>query len=142
MSNTTHICTSCKQPVFLKDETFVLLSGGGLVEQAIEKKPKSLTAFVDISWRSPYSKGEGGTLKYVHLVECSEDQFEFMFCSSACLKTYLNSRVDALDSEINSWYRERISWVLEESGRSAAIDEWCRYFGCSTSEAEEALNEL
>ena len=77
-------------------------------------------------------------LKMVDIVDYSDDhQFELRFCSSTCL-----SQVDALDGQISEWYRDRLLWVLEESGRSVAIDEWRRYFGGSISEAEEAIDKL
>lgn len=95
-----------------------------------------------MSWRSPYSRGEGGQLKWVSLIEESDDQFELSFCSTNCLRTYLNSKVKALENEIQDWYTDRIRYVSEENGRSAAVQEWCRYFGCSMEEAEKALNEL
>lgn len=133
-------CRSCGENIFKETETFVRLTGGGLVERIVKNNPVS--AFLSISWRSPYSKGEGGVLETVRLVDFSEDrQFDLRFCSSACLRSYLNSEVDALDSKIHDWYIERILEVLEESGRSFAIDEWCRYFGCSISEAEEAISK-
>ena len=82
-------------------------------------------------------------LKSVDIVDYSDDhQFELRFCSSACLRTYLNSQVDALDGQISEWYRDRLLVVLEESGRSVAIDEWRRYFGGSISEAEAEIDKL
>lgn len=135
-------CRYCGENVFRETETFVLLTGGGLVNRVVKSNP--VTAFLNLAWRAPYSRGEGGMLKMVQIVDYNSDDrdFEFRFCSSVCLRAYLNSEVDALDSQINDWYRERILVVLEESGRAGAIDEWRRYFGGSISEAEKAIDKL
>lgn len=134
-------CRHCGENVFKETETFVILAGGALVRRVVKSNP--VKAFLSLKWRAPFSRGEGGMLKSVDIVDYSDDrQFDLRFCSSACLRNFLNSQVDALDGQIDEWYRDRLLVVLEQSGRSVAVDEWRRYFGGSISEAEEAIDKL
>ncbi len=139
MSDPNDICAFCKQPLFLNDDTLVLFCGGARIDAPLKQKSNA-SAFMDISWRSPYRNGEGGALKNVAICESPKDQFQVKYCSSLCLRAYFNAHIDSLENEINSWYHERIRGLLKESGRAAAVDEWRRYFGCSTKEAEEEVD--
>jgi hypothetical protein len=136
-------CTFCKRGLYSNDETWTAFTGGGCIDGAKERTPKTLRAFTDISWRSPFSQGEGGKLESLSLIEgFSDDQFEIYFCSPACLRSFFMSKVDQLEQQIGGWYEEQMRYILDTSARPVAIQEWRRYFGCSLEEAEAAIARI
>lgn len=139
---TDNRCKQCGDPLFASDETLISFCGGAYVDSAVERTPKSLTAFLDFSWRSPFSQGEGGKLEVVHLMESSSTQFEFDFCTLACLRSYLKKKVDSLEHKSIRWYEERMRFLLRTTDRSTAVKEWKRYFGTSLEEAEKVIKML
>ncbi|MGE0492316.1 MAG: hypothetical protein AB7S38_24095 [Vulcanimicrobiota bacterium] len=150
MSRSDVICACCHQEVYRSDETYAGLSGGACIELDLDEDlelyrrlVQRASGFLEIWWRSPYSKGEGGSLEKAKIVEDGHHgQFDLAFCSTICLRSYLNSRVDALEGVVQSWYLSRVRFTLEQGDDSKAISEWQSYFGCSRQEAEEVVANL
>ena len=153
MSFADRICDFCDQGIFFNDETFTSLTGGACLpveldeserEAKMRKKiEQQADGFLGISWRAPYSRGEGGKLESVRLVEQGhQGQFELEFCSTSCLRSYLNLQVDSLEELVKTWCFENVRYTLSQGDRSTAVEELARHFQCSQAQAEEAASAL
>jgi len=102
-------CPWCKKNKVWEPHSFVCISGGALLH---DKKMESagpsdeMKGFLDFTWHGAHTN-EGGTGKdpdswaYLSLVrDATGGQFSFYFCSTQCLRAFLNSCVDELDEAI------------------------------------------
>jgi hypothetical protein len=85
----------------------VILSGGAvLLDRKRENSihTKSLLGFLDLSWHGAHEGGEGDDRDLGATVTVAKDvgggQFDLYFCSTACVRDFLNSWVDALEKSI------------------------------------------
>ena len=85
-----------------------ILAGGAM--RVINAKKKSATiaddciGFLDLVWHGAHDRGTGRDREVYARVALAEDtpagQFEFYFCSTRCLREFLDSWVDALEAKI------------------------------------------
>jgi len=84
-----------------------VLTGGALF---MDRKRRNgamhnqMDGFLDILWHGAHDNGEGDDRDIATSVylanDCRGGQFEIYFCSTACLRAFLNAWVDALESKV------------------------------------------
>jgi hypothetical protein len=104
----------CGSKVF-EPHQFVVLSGGAL--KITNRRTKSGTGpskdmwgFLDLTFHGAHDGGQAHdpVLADAHaLVRLADEvdggQFEFYFCSTKCLRAFLNEQVDALEANVEKW---------------------------------------
>lgn len=85
-----------------------ILSGGGLF---LDRRTKvagpdpRMQGYLALGWHGAHDGGIGGHRDkgvMLHLVEdCDTGQFDMYFCSTNCLRAFLNACVDKLEIEID-----------------------------------------
>ena len=102
------ICPWCKKNKVFEPHSMAMLCGGSL----LVKKGNSVSApkgavegaWLDISWHGAHDGGLGKDRDQNHRVCIAKNvqggQFEIYFCSTKCLRAYLNSWVDQLERKI------------------------------------------
>lgn len=90
-----------------------ILGGGALL---MDRKSQSSIhddrqiGFLHLTWHGAHGQGVGGDRDMYKVVEIANDcrggQFDLYFCSTACLRAFLNSCVDALELEVQKEKRK------------------------------------
>ena len=98
-------CEVCGE-IYNKDCTFICLNGGALKGDEHEAEMSSdLVGFLGISLHDHNYHGKGG---YLPIVEHAYNgQFEFYFCSTACLRKFLNVLVDKFENGMKQQKKEK-----------------------------------
>ncbi len=101
------VCPQCQQHKVLEPHSMAIFNGGatfmgrkrlngGLHEQ--------MDGFASITWPGAHDTGLGEDRDIFTSVDfatdCRGGQFEIYFCSTACLRAFFNSWVDALEAKI------------------------------------------
>ena len=91
-----------------------ILAGGAM--RVVDAKKKAATmatdciGFLDLVWHGAHDSGTGVPREVYARVPLAEDtpagQFEFYFCSTRCLRAFLNAWVDQLDDKIQRAVRK------------------------------------
>lgn len=92
-----------------------ILAGGAM--RILDRRSRSAgiaddcIGFLDLVWHGAHDGGSGIDPDIHVRVPIAEDtpdgQFEFYFCSTACLRSFLNERVNALESKIQNEHTRR-----------------------------------
>lgn len=108
------LCPWCKQHKVLEPHSMAILSAGALVPDGENfiMLDKAAT-FFDLSWHGAHSDMHGvgrdpdlyAEVKIVDTV--SIGQFDLYFCSTACLRGFLNYCVDELERRIEQTRQEK-----------------------------------
>lgn len=104
------ICPWCKENKVFEPHSFVHIGGGALLEYPDEDETfgssEKMLVFFHVGWHGAHPE-DGGVGKdpdtYVNLNIANDvegGQFELYFCSTKCLREFLNSCVDKLEDEI------------------------------------------
>lgn len=102
-------CNFCEQEAHASSKPLVILSGGAC--WTVENAELEKTGYLSMSWRVPPDFG-GGKLS-LDLQSGTEDgQFDLYFCNTACLRSWMNTKIDELD-EIVSDFLVQHKIVLE-----------------------------
>lgn len=90
-----------------------MLGGGALL---MDRKGQSSIhddrqlGFLHLTWHGAHDQGVGGDRVMYKVVDIANDcrggQFDLYFCSTACLRAFLNSCVDALELEVQKEKRK------------------------------------
>lgn len=101
------ICPWCKKNKVFEPHSFAVLSGGAML---MDKKRENggpddrLDAFLSLAWHGAHDGGKGKYRDINEMTEIARDvrggQFELYFCSTKCLRAYLNFCVDELEKKI------------------------------------------
>lgn len=110
VKNTDHwptkpLCPVCKERKVFEPHSFAVLNGGALKGTLKSAGPASdLYGFLGLIWHGAHDGGEGlydGQYEMVPLADNAKDgQFEMYFCSTGCLRKFLNGAVDELESQM------------------------------------------
>jgi hypothetical protein len=99
-------CQVCARGGVHEQNTFVVLNGGGRAwcrGPLIGPHPR-VKAFLDLGFLGITGSGPDGKPSdpsaFVPLADGTDDQFSFYFCSTGCLRTFLNCWADALEDAI------------------------------------------
>ncbi len=104
-------CPQCKRRGVGEPNSFAVLEGGALLMDRNRRNggpDARLDGFLNITWHGAHDTGIGvdrDIHEHIDLAtDCRDGQFEVYFCSTACLRKFLNSWVDALEARVG---RER-----------------------------------
>jgi hypothetical protein len=102
-------CAWCKRSKVFEPHSFAALSGGALLvnRKTGDGGPDDrLDGFLDFTWHGAHTN-EGGVGKAPDIHEASAvaknvrgGQFELLFCSTKCLRAFLNYAVDNLEERM------------------------------------------
>jgi hypothetical protein len=105
-------CPMCGSKVF-EPHQFVVLSGGGI---KMDRRKRSggpsddIDGFLDLTFHGAHDGGQAhdpvlaDADAHVRLAdEVRGGQFEFYFCSTKCLRAFLNKQVDDLEAGLERW---------------------------------------
>jgi len=105
------LCPWCREHSVGEPNSMAMLSGGAISPTG--KIAKKLSGYLWLQWHGAHPQ-EGGKGPDPHIgtgimlaEQTHEGQFEFYFCSTACLRAFLNFCVDELESEIANERRQR-----------------------------------
>ncbi|MFZ4775954.1 MAG: hypothetical protein ACOYM3_11350 [Terrimicrobiaceae bacterium] len=86
----------------------ILIGGALLMDRSNDSGRMSddLDGFLSLTWHGAHDKGEGKDREIYASVDLAENtrggQFEVYFCSTDCLRSYLNFCVDELEKKIEA----------------------------------------
>ena len=101
------ICPQCGKRKVLEPHSMAIFEGGALF---MDRKRLNggfhdqMDGYASIRWHGAHDTGIGQDRDVYTSVDCATDcrggQFEIYFCSTACLRAFFNSWVDALEAKI------------------------------------------
>ncbi len=102
------LCPWCKKHKVLEPHSMAILSGGALTKKGRDHysgPSNNLNAYLSLTWHGAHDKGEGNDREIGYVLNIAEDVkgglFDLMFCSTKCLRSFLNACVDELEKQIN-----------------------------------------
>lgn len=103
------LCPWCQKNKVLEPHSFAILAGGALVvdrEEGSGGPDENMDGFLHLSWHGAHNGGEGRDREICATVEIARDvrggQFDLYFCSTGCLRAYLNFVIDELEKKIKA----------------------------------------
>jgi hypothetical protein len=100
------LCPWCKKQKVLEPHSFAVLGGGALLKSGDGASGPSseLEGFLHFSWHGAHDGGQGRDPGAYGCTEVVRDviggQFDLYFCSTDCLRSFLNACVDDLEQKI------------------------------------------
>lgn len=98
------LCPQCKKRKVFEPNSMVILAGGAvLLDRKRENSihTRALSGFLCLAWHGAHDNGVGHDRDIGAAVEIAAatagGQFEMYFCSTTCVRIFLNSCVDALE---------------------------------------------
>lgn len=108
------LCPWCRKHKVMEPHSMAILAGGAM--RVVDPKKQSAEmatdciGFLDLLWHGAHGPGTGEHREVYARVPLAEDtpagQFEFYFCSTRCLRAFLNAWVDQLDDKIQQAERK------------------------------------
>ena len=103
LETVTGRCPVCGGPLDGEPGTFAFVNGGALRKtgkQSASPAP-DLIGFLSIGVHGAHGEGENAPSAFVRIADdVPIGQFEFYFCSTACLRGFFNASVDALEEKL------------------------------------------
>ena len=100
-------CPWCKKNKVLEPHSFAALNGGAMLMDRKRKNggpDERMDGFLALEWHGAHDGGQGKDRDIHEMIEIAKDvrsgQFDILFCSTKCLRAYLNYCVDALEKKI------------------------------------------
>lgn len=101
------LCPWCKKHKVLDPHSFAILSAGAMLMDRKRENgwpDEKMDGFLSLAWHGAHDSGEGKYRDINHHIEIARDvrggQFDIYFCSTKCLRAYLNFCVDELEKKI------------------------------------------
>jgi hypothetical protein len=101
------LCPWCKKNKVFEPHSFAVLSGGAMLMDKTRENggpDDRLDAFLSLSWHGAHDNGKGNYRDINEMTEIARDvrggQFDIYFCSTKCLRAYLNYCIDKLEKKI------------------------------------------
>lgn len=104
------LCPICERAKVFEPHSFAELCGGALLIDDSELSSAAipeglrLQAYLDLTWHGAHEGGSGAHRDIHEVLWVAKDveggQFELYFCSTNCLRTFLNAAVDALEARM------------------------------------------
>ena len=101
------VCPQCGNRKVLEPHSMAIFEGGAMF---MDRKRRNgglhaqMDGFASIVWHGAHDKGVGQDRDICASVDFARDchggQFEICFCSTACLRAFFNSWVDALEAKV------------------------------------------
>ena len=119
------LCPWCKKNKVLEPHSFAILGGGALL---MDRKcdsggpDDSMDGFLHMSWHGAHDGGIGKDKGIGAMIEIARDvrggQFDLYFCSTKCVRSYLNFCVDELERKL-SVERSKSNMAPKRRGKKA-----------------------
>ena len=99
-------CPVCGKKGIFEPNSFVCLSGGALLGETTPHCDGEVSGFLDVVWHGCHTRdgGVGPDPDIIANVPIATGdhtmQFDLYFCSTRCLRAFLNTWVDALEKKI------------------------------------------
>lgn len=100
-------CPWCKKNMAFEPNSFAVLAGGAFL---MDRKKDSggpddrMDAYLSLTWHGAHDEGKGKDRGIYETIEIARNvrggQFDLYFCSTKCLRAYLNYCVDELEKKI------------------------------------------
>ena len=120
------LCPWCQKNKLLEPHSFAILAGGALLMNRKEKfgaPDDKMDGFLHLSWHGAHDGGQGKDREIGTAVHIAYDvrggQFDLYFCSTKCLRSYLNFCVDELEKKIRAKRprsNKRLQRIANKSG--------------------------
>ena len=105
----TALCPWCQKNKVLEPYSSASLCGGALLmirEDDSGGPDEKMDGFLSLSWHGAHDGAEGKDREIYATVEIAHDvrggQFDLYFCSTKCLRSYLNFCIDELEKKIKA----------------------------------------
>ncbi len=104
------LCPWCREHKVGEPHSFALINGGALLrgQDGSATISDTLSGFLILRWHGAHLE-DGGTGPFPDscaMVDVADDtpsgQFEFLFCSTSCLRAFLNHLVDRLENDMQA----------------------------------------
>jgi endogenous inhibitor of DNA gyrase (YacG/DUF329 family) len=101
-------CPQCGRRKVLEPHSMAIISGSTTFvrRQRLNSGIADLAASLDIRWHGAHDSGIGDDRDIFTTVSLAEDchdgEFQIHFCSTKCLRAFLNTWVDALETKIQN----------------------------------------
>lgn len=102
----TPVCPWCRKRKVYEPHSMAILNAGAMrpVGEQRYEMASDTAAFLTLSWHGAHSGGKGLRPGVYASVDVAEDvvagQFDLYFCSTTCLRGFLNYCVDALEEKM------------------------------------------
>ncbi len=99
-------CPVCGKTRIFEPNSFACLAGGALLGETDSSCECEVNGFLDINWHGAHSddggKGDDPDIHASVPIATGDQtmQYELYFCSTSCLRTFLNSWVDTLETKV------------------------------------------
>jgi len=100
------LCPWCKKQKVLEPHSFAVIGGGALLksEDDVYGPSNEMEGFLHFSWHGAHDGGQGKDSEATGHTEIVKDviggQFDLYFCSTDCLRSFLNACIDDLEQKI------------------------------------------
>lgn len=101
-----HRCPICLSEKALASDSHVALSGGAALKapEGHSGPSDAMLGYLFLTWSSTFTEGDGSESAAGTLIPIADrvrgGQFRFSFCSTACLRSFLNGCVDELEKSV------------------------------------------
>jgi hypothetical protein len=104
------LCPICKEKKVWEPHSMAIISGGALEklgkDHFVTSDGDKIAGFLSLVWHGAHDEGEGDFREKGHTIDivdqASDGQFMLAFCSTACLRTFLNQAVEELERQISN----------------------------------------
>ena len=105
------ICPICRKKKVWEPHSFAVLWGGAMEKKgrdhySTEIEAKNIVGVLELSWHGAHDDGEGEFREIDSGVEIVDNapngNFNLYFCSTSCLREFLNKAVDELERRRNN----------------------------------------
>ena len=103
------LCPWCRKNKVFEPHSFAMLGGGALFLNRNRDSggpDDRMDGYLSLTWHGAHEEGEGKDRDIYSVVQIAKDvrggQYDVYFCSTKCLRSYLNFCVDQLETQILS----------------------------------------
>ena len=101
------VCPSCRKRKVFEPHSMAILNAGAMREagRGRYEMATDTRAFITLIWHGAHSGGKGALSQdaYVDVADnVANGQFDLYFCSTSCLRKFLNYCVDALEERMEA----------------------------------------
>jgi hypothetical protein len=102
------VCPVCGEKKVLEPHSMAILMGGALEklgeDHFVTSSGDKIVGFLSLAWHGAHDDGEGDFREKDYILDLVNDspdgQFQLAFCSTTCLRKFLNKAVDELESKL------------------------------------------
>ncbi len=120
-------CPQCKKRKVFEPHSMVILGGGALLldrKRENSRESNALSGFLELIWHGAHDHGIGDDRDLFTTLTLVDDaiggQFSLAFCSTACLRAFLNSLVNELEKRIER-DRKQLERVEKDQQRTGKL---------------------